>query len=428
MPGHKGASALGAEPWDITEIEGADVLYGAQGIIRESEENAARLFGSERTLYSTEGSSLCIRAMLALAMWEARVRGVKPLVAAGRNAHKVFTSAAALLDLDVAWLYGEEKNSLLSCRITPEYLARTLDAMQQKPIAVYLTCPDYLGNVLELCSLGEICRQRNVLLLVDNAHGAYLRFLPESRHPIDLGVDACCDSAHKTLPVLTGGAYLHLGKNAPASFLENAERAMSLFASTSPSYLILQSLDFANRTLADGYAERLAHTCERINALKVRLRELGYMLIGDEPMKLTLRTKPWGYTGDEIAAYLDKRSIVCEFSDRDFLVMMLTPDLTEVALASLEATLLDLPRRDPIIEQPPLPKGAEIVYSIREATFARSELLSIEDCEGRVLASAQFSCPPAIPIVVCGERIDRSAIECMRYYGITHARVVSLTK
>ena len=99
MPGHKGQGFLGVEPLDITEIVGADVLYKAEGIIKESEENAGKRFGSQRTFYSTEGSSLAIRAMLYLLklFWDG---GQTPGVAAGRNAHKTFVTAAALLDLD----------------------------------------------------------------------------------------------------------------------------------------------------------------------------------------------------------------------------------------------------------------------------------------------------------------------------------------
>ena len=103
MPGHKGKNILGLEALDITEIDGADSLYEANGIIRQSEENAGRLFGCP-TFYSTEGSSQCIRAMLYLAMLHAKEQGKRPVIAAGRNAHKTFLTGAALLDLDVRWL------------------------------------------------------------------------------------------------------------------------------------------------------------------------------------------------------------------------------------------------------------------------------------------------------------------------------------
>ena len=127
MPGHKGLGPLGVESLDITEINGADSLYEASGIIRESEENASSLFGCP-TFYSTEGSSQCIRAMLYLALLHAKALGKAPVIAAGRNAHKVFLSAAALLDLSVDWLVPESTGSYLTCQIAPEYLDRHLTA------------------------------------------------------------------------------------------------------------------------------------------------------------------------------------------------------------------------------------------------------------------------------------------------------------
>ena len=213
MPGHKGKGPLGVEERDITEIGGADVLYQSEGIIRQSEDNAARLFGAGRTLYSTEGSSLCIRAMIYLAMLHARAAGRTPKVAAGRNAHKTFLTACALLDAEVEWLYPETA-ALLSCPVTPEQVEAAVKG-PQGATAVFVTSPDYLGHQTDIAALAAVCRRYGALLLVDNAHGAYLRFLAPSRHPMDLGADLCCDSAHKTLPVLTGGAYLHISGGVP---------------------------------------------------------------------------------------------------------------------------------------------------------------------------------------------------------------------
>ena len=123
----------------------------------------------------------------------------------------------------------------------------------QHPFGVYVTSPDYLGGVQELPALAAVCRAQGVPLLVDNAHGAYLRFLPQNCHPIAQGAAMCCDSAHKTLPVVTGGAYLHLAHDAPVQDEAAVRGALALFGSTSPSYLILQSLDACNAVLAGDY-------------------------------------------------------------------------------------------------------------------------------------------------------------------------------
>ena len=423
MPGHKGEGPLGMEALDITEIPGADSLYEADGVIAQSEKNASALFGAP-TLYSTEGSSLCIRAMLALVQRHAAAQGRRPMIAAGRNAHKTFLSAAALLDLPVNWLTPEGAQSYLSCALSAGELEAQLAAMDEPPAAVYLTSPDYLGNTVDVAALSAVCHRHGALLLVDNAHGAYLRFLPQSRHPIDLGADLCCDSAHKTLPVLTGGAYLHIAESMPQTLRAQAKDALALFGSTSPSYLILQSLDAANRTLAQGYRARLADFLPRVQRAKDALRAQGYALCGDEPLKLTLRTKPYGYRGAELAARLAEGGVVCEFADPDFLVMMLTPEIGESGLARMVEVLAAVPRRDAIWEEPPAFRRTERVMSIREAMLSPGERVPVEASEGRVLASASVGCPPAVPVLVCGERIDAHAIACFGYYGIKACMVV----
>lgn len=417
MPGHKGSG--GIEALDITEIEGADSLYCADGIIAESEANASDLFGCP-TFYSTEGSSQCIRAMLYLAVCRA---GSKKIVA-GRNAHRAFVSAAALLDLEVEWLCGG--GSYLCCLPTADDIENTLLSCPEKPAAVYLTSPDYLGNIADIRSAAEVCHRHGILLLVDNAHGAYLRFLPEPLHPIGLGADLCCDSAHKTLPVLTGGAYLHISSDRAELFSDKVKDALLLFGSTSPSYLILQSLDRANLYISEGYAERLAAFIPKADTMKRRLSKGGFDLLGSEPLKLTVAPKGYGYTGNELASMLRSHGIECEFADPDFTVMMLSADMTDGELSVLEEALTSVPKKTPISVGPPKIAPSHQAMSIRDAIFAPSEELPISQCEGRILASLGVSCPPAVPIVSLGERITAEAIDCFAYYGITTCRVVRI--
>ncbi len=419
MPGHKGRLFLGCEALDITEIRGADSLYEADGIIRRSESCAGELFGSGRTVYSTEGSSQCIRAMLYLAL--SCGNGSRTVVAA-RNVHRAFVYAAALLDFEIVWLWPEQSASLCGCPVSPGALERTLAALPAPPAAVYLTSPDYLGGMADISALAEVCRKHGTLLAVDNAHGAYLRFLEPSRHPLDLGADLCCDSAHKTLPVLTGGAYLHIGRTAPASLRESAKTAMAMFGSTSPSYLTLSSLDLCNRYLADGYRNRLRKTCGRLDEARKTLAAAGWQLEPSDPLRLTIKV-PSGTTGGQLADRLRESGAECEYAEADFLVLMLTPENGDADIARLIYALGT--NDDAYAPLPPLPLSrGEQVCSVREALFAPRETIPAAQSLGRVCGAPTVGCPPAIPIAVSGERIGPEALELFRRYGVEQVEVL----
>lgn len=414
MPGHKGKGFLGCEDRDLTEIEGADDLYHPAGIIAESEANASKLFGWP-TVYSTEGSSLCVRAMLALAYTAA---GRKGRVLAGRNAHKTFLSAAILLDFPIRWLWAGE--DYLSCPVTPEQVERAILEEREKPFAVYLTSPDYLGNMADIRGISRVCGKYGVRLLVDNAHGAYLKFLPESRHPMDLGADLCCDSAHKTLPVLTGGAYLHFREEEMRGKVKDA---MALFGSTSPSYLIMQSLDRANPYL-EGLPQRLRTFAPWVAALKDRLLERGLTLGGEEPLKLTWMTRPWGYTGTEIAEILEKKNLICEFRDEGHIVFMFTPENDPWELEKLSRAICQIPRREALPDEAQQRVEPKAACSPRQAVFGERERIPVGESAGRILANLSVSCPPAVPILMCGEEIEEAIIPRLRALGWAFMEVV----
>lgn len=419
MPGHKGRGDLGFEEYDITEIDGADELFHPSCIIAESEKNASDIFGSH-TVYSAGGSTLCIQTMLHLIAQYARSKGKIPKILAARNAHKAFVNAAALLGIEIKWMFPS--NSSYHCfNLAPNRVEELIKA--HKPTAVYITSPDYLGNLCDIRGISEVCKRHNTLLAVDNAHGAYLKFLPTSLHPIDLGADICCDSAHKTLPVLTGGAYLHISDTTPELFHKNVKASMSLFGSSSPSYLILQSLDMANANHSE-YQTSLNDFLPIAAQLKRDIQDLGYTIIGDEPLKITLCPKPRGFDGSELAQLLMKHNIFPEFYDNDFVVLMLSPSNTQAELNKLKSALEAIPRLSPILTSPPSAPVPNAAISPSRAIACESEDLPIDKCLGKICAAPTVSCPPAIPIIVSGERIDEAVIDCFKYYGFTHCSVI----
>ena len=146
---------------------------------------------------------------------------------------------------------------------------------------------------------------------------------------------------------------------------------------------------------------------------------------GDEPMKVTIAAKGYGYTGEALASALSEKNIVCEFAARDFVVLMLTPEIGEEGLHRLEEALCGIPKRAAIEEEPPAFHACTPVMSVREAMLSPSETVTVEESVGRVLAAASVGCPPAVPIVECGERIDSEAAACFAYYGIKTCAVVA---
>ena len=419
MPGHKGAGILGFEGMDLTEIYGADELFAAEGIIKESEQNASSLFGCP-TYYSTQGSTLCIQTMCTILCQDAKSKGKKPKILAGRNAHRSFIHAAALLDFEIEWLYGN--SDYLSCKIHAEDLEKAI--IESLPTAVYLTNPDYLGNLLDIKSLASVCKKHNVLLAIDNAHGAYLRFFEPSLHPIDLGADLCCDSAHKTLPVLTGGAYLHLSDSLNQVWKNDVKHFMEYFSSTSPSYLIMASLDAANEVLDTTFRNSLSECVRSVDGLKNTLIQHGYTILSGEPMKITISTKEFGYTGNEIANLLMECDIYPEFYDSDYIVLMPSPYNTKDDLKRLETCLCGIERKPILINKPPKLEQSKKAMNVRQALFSSSITLDVSKSLGQVCSSVTVSCPPAILPVIPGEVISKSSIEVMRYYGIETVRVV----
>ena len=421
MPGHKGISLLGCETLDITEISGADVLYSADGIIDESENNATALFDTRHTFYSTEGSTLAIKAMLAIVKKNSR-KNAKILAA--RNVHKAFVYACALLDLDVEWIYPEKSEHLCDCNVTADALRAKLQALDELPSALYVTSPTYLGKILDIRGLSAVCKEFGIYLLVDNAHGAYLAFERASAHPIALGADMCCDSAHKTLPTLTGGAYLHISKSFKPYDKADARNMLSLFASTSPSYLILQSLDLTNRYLAKDYKLRLEETENRISLLKTELADIGFKCEESEPLKIVLHRSKCGYSGDELADSLRACNVEPEYYDCDTLTLMFSTESKSLDFERIKTAFTSLSPKSPI-NTPTLPLYApQRIISMREAIFAPSERIPTVNALGRICASPTVSCPPAIPPVISGEIIDSNTIDVLRYYGIDEIDVI----
>ena len=410
MPGHKGTGFLGCENMDITEVFGADSLYEADGIIKESEKNASKIFNTGATFYSTEGSSLCIRAMLYTALINT---DKNPVIVASRNVHKSFVYACAALDIDAKWIYPKNSDSICGGTITAE---EADDAIKKyNPFALFITSPNYLGEMTDIKSISKVCKKYNIPLLVDNAHGAYLKFI--NKHPVELGAAMCCDSAHKTLPVLTGGAYLHISEEYKNLYSPLIKNAMGFFGSTSPSYLTLASLDLCNKYLFDGYSEKLKAFITKVAATKESIENSGYKLSGDEALKITVRAN-----GIKMAEKLRAVGGECEYCDEQFIVFMLTPANSDHDLKLIKNLFENELSEN--LNSPPLLVQGEKAISIREAVMSKQENVMVSKAIGRICASPTVSCPPAVPIAISGEIITEEMVKIFEFYNIKYVSCV----
>ncbi|MCR4780795.1 MAG: aminotransferase class V-fold PLP-dependent enzyme [Ruminiclostridium sp.] len=404
MPGGKGSPY----PRDITEISGADVLYESSGIIRESEDCAAALFGAAASCYSCGGSTLAIQAMLAAA---SAATG-KRRIAAGRCSHRSLVSAAVLLGLDIDWIYPDE---FPSGTVSPEQVEA---ALTPGTAAVFVTSVDYLGGECDIAGISDVCRRHGVLLLADNAHGAYKVFTGD--HPITLGADMTADSAHKTLPALTGAAYVHL---ADAAFREPVKSAMALFGSSSPSYLILESLDLCNRFIAEEREAALA-ALNGVSELKKALTAEGIPLRQSDAARIVIDANALGYTGAEYAELMRKAGAECEMGGVRSTVLLFSAAQQAGDFGRTAEIIKSLPRKKPI-EPPDIPVIVpERVMPPREAYLSPSETVPVSRAAGRVCADIRSPCPPCVPIVMPGELISPEAAAVTERYGVTAVRVV----
>lgn len=415
-PGHKGQAAflrrLTDLSWDLTELPETGSLYDGGDAIEAAEKETARVFGAKDTYFSAGGCTLCMQTMLALAADRSRT------VLMGRNAHRAAIHAAVLLDLDIEWCID----------MTPQTVGKML--VQNPAIkTVYVTSPDYYGRLADIRLLARVCHQHEVALIVDNAHGTHLKAF--GLHPLELGADATADSAHKTLPVLTGGAYLHIARDGAFADVsrERVKLLMGLFGSTSPAFPVLTSLDAAQDWFEkDGKAAFVA-LYDRLDPLFEAVYKKGLLapFRAVDPVRLTLDCQ--GRAG-AVAEVLREHGIEAEYADERYVVLLVSPFHTDEQLAQLKDTIerLDL---DTLSVTPPSPFSAQMpkelplrMMRLRKAMLAPHETVSPSKAAGRVSAATICPCPPGVAVIAPGECIDESLAKQLTQAGIDGVQVV----
>ena len=337
MPGHKGRSENKLDySLDVTELFFTDSLYfpsSETNLIYALEERISRCFFKNAgacSLISCGGATLCVQAsLLALKKSKGNRGGLRMIC--DRASHVSFFNAMSLLGMAPLWVWpGEdfpEAINAIAQRQNPEDIA-----------GVYVTSPDYYGAMKDIGKISKECKKHSLDLVVDNSHGSHLAFHKDGiLHPMNCGADISIDSVHKTLPVLTGAALLFFAGKFDKE--KTMRAAMQMFASTSPSYLILQSIeqmvDLLERRGAADHERLLAD----IGAFEKKAAGLGFAFEGGElrdPYRIVLNCAD---SGKKLYYFLSEKNIFCEFFDDDKTVII--PGISNGA-EDFEALLLAL--------------------------------------------------------------------------------------
>lgn len=402
MPGHKGSSDfLLPYQWDFTEIPGTDDLHHPTGIIEESQRQAALLFHARESFYLVNGASGGLQAAIL------SVCGPGDKVVIPRNAHQSIHFGIEFAGATPLYLLPKEVGQGLYAGLELEFFRRMLE--EEEPKAAVFTYPTYEGICWDLEPFLSLCREKGVISIVDEAHGAHLSFFSElPPSALELGADLIVESVHKMLPAPTQTAILHRGTDSvPSAWLREALRRTQ---SSSPSYLLLVGIE---ESLA--WIDKMDAGCEmaRVTVYRDRIRQVkGLELLEgkrQDLFKLVLRGIRRGLSGSALVEALRLAGIEPEWQQGDWVLCMAAPGQLESDWDRLLTALENLPVHAPLESEAtewsafPLP---ERVCSSLEARKGAREMVAIERSVGLVVAENLTPYPPGIPLILAGERMN----------------------
>ena len=459
MPGHK-RNGEGMLPFfaqwfarDFTEIPGLDDLHAPEGILREAQERAASLYGAQQSFFLVNGSTAGVLAAVSAAV----TKGGTILMQ--RASHRSAYHAVQLRELKVRYLYGRQAECGAAGRVGLGVDAEEVrEAVERDPQveAVFLTSPSYDGFSSDLAGIAAYLHNRNIPLIVDAAHGAHLGFseyLPKSA--LQEGADVVVMSVHKTLPAPTQTALLHLGsERVPA---ERIQRFLSIYQTSSPSYLLMASIDDCVERVSDWDASVWKDFYERRKRLSERLHRLKRIGIWDcfgrsnipgshgrnpETGKI-LVFPPDGKSGVALGEWLAAEGVQCEMALPAYVLLICTVCDTEEGYGKLAEALEKLDRKPEILQdvrragekndtQPSAEPGVSVIredclrkymtetaeqekeLTIAEAAELPAEKLPISEAAGRISSGFVSVYPPGQPLLVPGETITVGKAEKLK--------------
>lgn len=419
MPGHKGRGLAGfwrdeLAKWDVTEISRTDNLHAPHGAILTAEREMAKAYGAKASFYVVNGSTNAVQAMI-LALSE------DDKLLLSRDCHRSAVSGAALRGIEIETILPrfDEETKLLGM-VTPEDLERELE--RTHATAVMITSPNAYGLCADVAGLAKVAHSHGALLLVDGAHGAHFPFSDALPHGLGGVADLFAHSQHKTMDALTQAASLHLGECRISA--NQVRRALAMTETTSPSYLLLASLDWSVYM-----AKRRNWTAQtaRIAALEPKIEAIEGLIVPKTPercgvferdrTRLVIDVTGRGLSGYEAQAHLEQNGVYIEMADARRLVLITTPNDDASWYARLLSALETLPVKETAegkSHHEPLRYGHhEKAMSFRAAAFCALEQVRLENAAGRVASEPIGVYPPGIALVMPGEVITKQDVDSL---------------
>lgn len=418
MPGHKNCRGLKKDllSLDVTELSATENLIHPGEYVLEAQKLLSDLYGSDKSYILTGGSTSAIQAMIC-----ASVKPNGTLLSAG-DCHMSVINTCALLGINLK-LFPKEINNFSVPKGTgtlKEYLTDDIDA-------VIITSPNYYGLCSDIKNIAEECHEKNIPLLVDEAHGAH--FIASDLFPQTAVkyADAVCQSAHKTLNAMNGSSYLHI--NGDLIDRKRLEKSLYMFQSSSPSYVIASSADIARDEITDGAKwESTYNMCksfkERISNTDIKVLE------NDDITRLVLNFSNFDITGFEVDDMLASNGIDIEMADLFNIVLIVTPSNTQADMDALFNELTKIIKsvskaENKITINPP-PICKEKLFP-QKAFFSNQRDTKLHDSVGHISCSTVVPYPPGVPVIYTGETIRKEQIDYIEYLETKGAEITGIS-
>ena len=410
MPGHKnlrGFDGVDFMKCDVTELpETADLVGGSDDVSRAND-SIKQLYGTRESFILTCGSTICIKIMIASALKPGDTLLITP------DCHMSVINACGVMGV----------NMRMEANITDEKITHDIGA-------VLVTSPNYYGVTKDIASIAEVCRKKGVMLLVDEAHGAHFTGkygLPKSA--VAQGADMVCQSAHKTLNALTGGAYLHICTDKPDR--ERVKRNIGVFHTSSPSYPIAASAEMAASILKDTDYSKIIDECRDFKESVVNRTAIS-VFNNNDPTRIVLDFSSYGIRGFDVSDILsEKYAIDVEMADLYNIVLIVTPMNTHSDFETLFSALLKITgsaKKTKATKKLPLPPVCCDTFSPRLGMFSRREKCGILNSVGKRAADTVMMYPPGTAIVAAGQIITDDAAKYIDKLTETGADIRGINK